>query len=505
MSSAEVVSKAKFDEAIATIEERDDRIEVLEVRIAKLQHMLFGRRSEKQVVPPGAPFQSELFTDAEYEVAEPEEEGEAAPKKKRGKSKPRFPEDVEREIEDLELDESDRRCEQCGERLEDIGFEPSERAHIIPARIVIRETRRHKYACGCKAGGVRIAPLPANAFPKSRITDETRASIVVQKFVDHCPYYRQSAILRRSGVEISDRTLGHYGIEAADRLAPIVVAMRDELLASSNLQADETTIPVLKTEKVKPGAHRGYLWAYAQPGQTIVFDYRRSRAGDHPRGFLEGYVGILQTDRYEGYEQIHRQEGIIDVACWTHARRRFVEAAKTSNRRTKPVLQLVQKLYAVEKQAREQNLAPADRARMRHEKSGPILADIRKLLREMVVHVRPSTPLGDAISYALNHWSALTEYIEHGEAEIDNNLIENSIRPVALGRKNYLFAGSEIGAEAAAILYSITETCRRLEIAVYAYLVDVFRRLATVDPTNPDEIRAITPARWKSLQKSRLD
>jgi transposase len=505
MSNAQVISKAKYDEAIATIADREGLIARLEARVSKLQQLLFGRRSEKQVILPGAPFQSELFSDAEYEVSEPEDDSEPAPKKKRGKSKPRFDEDVEREIIDVELDERDRECEDCGGRLEDIGVETSERAHIIPARVVVRETRRHKYACGCKGAGVCSAPLPPSAFPKSRVTDETRAHVVVQKFVDHCPYYRQSAILRRSGVEISDRTLCHYGIESADRLAPIVVAMRDELLASNCLQADETTIPVLKTEKAKPGAHRGYLWAYAQPRGTIVYDYCRSRAGDHPRGFLEGYEGILQTDRYGAYDSITARSEITDVACWAHARRRFVEAAKTTSRRAKPVLHLIAKLYAVEKRAREANLAPADRARLRREVATPILQEVENLLREMVIAALPESVLGDAISYSMNHWPALVRYVDHGEAEIDNNLIENSMRPVVLGRKNYLFAGSEIGAEAAAILYSLTESCRRLKIHVYSYLVDVFRQLATVDPTNPEDIRALTPARWKAQQESRRE
>lgn len=500
MKSADVITKEQHDALIA---ERDNRIELLQERIAKLQSLLFGRRSEKLVLPPGAPFQSELFTETEYQVAEPEEEC-PPPRKKRSKSKPRFADDVEREIEDLRLEASELDCVHCGSTLTDIGFESSERAHVIPARVIIRETRRHKYACSCKEAGVRIAPTAPTAFPKSRVTDETRAHVVVQKFVDHCPYYRQSAILRRGGVEISDRTLCHYGIESADRLAPIVVAMRDELIASTNLQADETTIPVLKTEKEKPGSHRGYLWAYAMPRGTIVYDYARGRSGDHPRGFLDGYSGILQVDRYEGYSAISARPEIIDIACWAHARRRFMEAAKTSSRRAKPILELIQKLYVVEKRAREEQLAPADRARLRRSSSRPVLEEIRHELEDTVMTVLPKTSLGDAIAYSMNHWPALERYVEHGEAEIDNNLIENSMRPVALGRKNYLFAGSEIGAEAAAILYSITETCRRIGIHPVAYLVDVFGRLATADGTDAEAIRSLTPARWKAAQASTL-
>jgi transposase len=510
MSNAATITLEAHEARIATaVAEHLDRIEYLEIQNEKLKHMLWGRRSEKQVIPPGVPFQSMLFTEAEVEVENPEAEEEQTDektkeKKKRGKSKPMIPADAPREVVDHELPEDEQVCDCCGKQLRDIGYEPSLRLQLIPAHYVAIEDRRHKYACSCKGAGVRSAPPAPNAFPKSRITEETRAHIVVQKFVDHVPYYRQSAILRRMGIEISDRTLCHYGIESADRLAPIIVAMRDELLASSNLQADETTLPVLKTEKAKPGAHRGYLWAYAEPRGTIVYDYCRGRGADHPRGFLEGYSGILQTDRYEGYKSLWQQESIIDIACWAHARRRFAEAMKTARRRAEPTFLLIQKLYGAEKRARERQLAPADRARLREEHSKPILDAIKRHLDKLVISERPTTSLGDAVSYALNHWSALERYVQHGEAEIDNNLLENSMRPVALGRKNYLFAGSEIGAEAAAILYSLTETCRRLGIHPNAYLVDVFRRLATIDRTEGDAIRALTPARWKAERESTL-
>ena len=505
MSTGKVLTQAEHDALVAkAVAERDDRIEYLEYQVDKFKHLLFGRRSEKQVIPPGAPFQSELFTDVKYDVDAAGDESSKPPKSSRGKSRARFSEETDTEIDKLELAPVQRICKECSEVLVEIGVEESEQLHIIPARVVRIRRQRVKYACRCKGGSVVTTPLPATAFPKSRITDAARAHIVVQKFKDHCPYYRQSGILKRSGVEISDRTLCHYGIETADRLAPIVVAMRDELLASDNLQADETTIPVLKTEKEKPGAHRGYLWAYAEPRGTVVFDYCKGRGADYPTGFLEGFSGLLQTDRYEGYQGIRSQEGITDIGCWAHARRRFSEAAKTANRRCKPIIELIRKLYGIEKIARESQLAPADRARLRSEKALPVLNELKGALQEMVVSARPKTPLGMAVGYALNHWPALCRYVEHGDAEIDNNLIENSMRPVVLGRKNYLFAGSEIGAEAAAILYSITDTCRRLDVPIQAYLIGVFQELATIDASCAEEIRALTPAQWKKSRESTM-
>jgi len=511
MSNAATISRAEHEAAVA---ERDFKIARLEERIAQLQHALWGRRSEKQPPSPDAPFQSMLFSADPVVLPECDEapgasddddddddkESPARERKKRSR-KPRFGPNVERRIIDIELPAAERTCTGCGEAMSSIGFESAERAHYVPAKIVVHEERRHKYACRCKEGGVTTTPVAPSAFPKSRVTDELRAHAIVSKFVDHCPYYRQSAMLRRLGYDISDSTLGRLGIEAADRLAPIIVAMREELIASSMLQADETTIPVLKTERTKPGAHRGWLWAYGIPRGSVVFDYTRTRAGQHPSGFLEGYQGILQTDEYEGYSAVRRREGVIGIGCWAHARRRFLEAERVSGRKCRPIIEEIQKLYAMERQARDRKLPPEDRAALRRREARPVLDKLRELLGELVVDVRPESPLGDAVLYALRHWGELVAYVEHGEAEIDNNLLENSMRPVALGRKNYLFAGSELGAEAAAILYSLTESCRRLGVNPEAYLVDVFRRLPAVDPKDGDAIRVLTPARWAAARQ----
>ena len=307
---AATITRAEHDAAVAErdakIAEDAAKIARLEERVAKLQHALWGRRSEKQSVSPDSPFQSALFGEERVDLPPDEddspestEQQESTTSRKKPRRKSRFREEVERQVIDIELPEPERKCSCCGETMASIGYESAERAHHVPAKIVIHEERRHKYACKCKEGGVTTTPVPPTLFPKTRVTDETRVHAIVSKYVDHCPYYRQSAILRRLGYEISDATLGRLAIEAADRLAPIIIAMHEELLASSVLQADETTLPVLKTEKQKPGAHRGWLWAYGIPRGTIVFDYTRTRAQNHPLGFLEGYSGILQVDRYE--------------------------------------------------------------------------------------------------------------------------------------------------------------------------------------------------------------
>lgn len=510
MSNAGVVSKAQYDEAIARIAERDtvvedykDRIAELEYIVEKFKRLLFGRSSEKRALNLETGAVQEMLFEGEESLASVEDEvADKKPRPRRPRG-PRFRADLEREIVERTIDEKDRCCSCCGKVMPSIGVEKSEKLEFIPAKVRVLEVHRHKYACGtCKQGGVETAPVLPTAFPKSGITDDTRVHFVVQKFVDHLPYYRQSAILRRNGVELSDASIGRYALETADRLAPIVWSMRRELVSSSYLQVDETPLPVLKTERSKPGAHRAYLWTYGIPWSTIIFDYQHCRSGRHATAFLEEFRGILQNDRYAGYNELRRRDGITDVACWAHARRKFVDAELTAGRRTKPILQKITQLYAVEARAREQELTAEARSDQRQKQSKPILDDICGELTRLNVTVRPSTPIGKAIEYALGNWAALTAYVNLGEAEIDTNLLENSIRPVALGRKNYLFAGSPVGAEAAATLYSLTETCRRIGTNPYAYLKDVLRVLALTDDRTDDFFREITPVRWTAARSS---
>ena len=498
-SAAETLTRTEHESILnKSIGPLEDKIEHQKYVIEKLQRELYGRKSEKHVVNESGEHQGDLFAG---DLPEPVKEEQRTVKEHRRRKprKPRFPDDTECEVVDQELDEADRTCE-CGELMKDIGYESCKQAHIIPARMTVREIRRHKYACSCKEGGVRIAPTTPSAFPKTQITDETRANFLVQKFVDHQPYYRQSKILGRDGIDIPDCSMSRYGLESADALAPIVLAMKLEVLNANYLQADETTLPVLKTQKATPGAHRGYVWVYGAPRSTIVFEYQHGRGAVHPQAFLASFEGVLQTDRYKGYDGLRKLQSIIDVACWAHVRRKFVEANTYAGKRTKPILLAISKLYAIEEMARKEKMESDARARLRVRESKPVLTHLKSLLDRERMRVLPSTPLGIAVRYALTSWDALNRYVEHGNVEIDNNLIENAIRPIALGRKNYLFAGSEGGAEAAATIYSITETCRRLGVNPYTYLCDVFRRLATLG--DPEEHRQLTPKQWAAEKES---
>lgn len=522
MANADVVSRAEYDAAIAklareiaqqrgTIVEQSERLERQSFTIEKFKQLLFGTSSEKSTYDSDdvVPGQTSLFdqedpalpSSATTSGDESEEDEEKKERKRKQKKGPRFSPNLEHKVVEVILEESERGCE-CGDLLQSVGVEKSEKLEVIPARFLVLEIHRHKYACGCKASGVQTAPVLPTAFPKSAVTDETRAHFLVQKFVDYLPYYRQSAILARGGADLADATIGRYAIQAADLLAPIVIAMCDEVLTAPYIQADETTLPVLKTEKAKEkkAAQKAYLWSYGIPRSTVVFDYRQDRSGRHPTEFLDTFQGIVQTDRYGGYNAVRERNEILDVACWAHARRKFVEAKPSAGRRVKPVIQLIGQLYAVEKKARESNASAKERLALRQEHSVPVLNELREQLDSLLSTVLPGSPLGTAVEYTLTHWQALQVYTDFGQVEIDTNLLENSIRPVALGRKNYLFAGSETGAEAAATIYSITETCRRLGLNPYDYLVHAFRRFATTEERDPDFYRSLTPLRVKQDQ-----
>lgn len=493
--------EATLSEALTDAKDEADRLRYENDQLKKL---IYGRSSERHVADDDSPFQSHLFDDADLteDYAQQEEKAEEKERRRGKNRKPRFPKNAKRRIEDLELPTAERACSCCGKERESIGVETSEKFNVIPATFEVIETRRHKYACrNCKEAGVESAPLPSALFERSRITEETRAYLIVSKYLDHLPLYRQSKILARAEFHYSDASMSRQVIETADALAMLIVAMREELVDLEYLQADETTLPVLKTERTKPGAHRGYLWAYADPRGTIVYDYARGRSGRHAEAFLDGFKGVLQTDRYAGYDKIRLREGVVDIACWAHARRRFKEAEPTAKRRTEPILSVVKKLYGVEREAKE--MTAGDRKALRERKATPILLELKSMLRKLETQ-RLSAALADAVNYTLKHWIPLTRYVEHGEVEIDNNLIENSMRPVALGRKNFLFAGSETGAEAAAVLYSITETCRRLEIDAREYLVDVMKQLAERDRQKIETWRSLTPVRWKAERLATL-
>ncbi|MFN0057153.1 MAG: IS66 family transposase [Planctomycetota bacterium] len=472
----------------------------LKARYEALRRQLFGKKSEKIKVSELLPGMLALFT--EEELAQLEDKGDAIPeteapepRKKRGRRP--LSKDLPREIVEIELSEADRKCPGCDQTMCEIGIEVTERLGFIPAKAYVRELRHHKYACRCcHGGGVLTAPGTPHVIPQGRAETNLLAHVVVSKYVDHLPLYRQALIFKRLGIDLCDSTLCAMNAQVADALKPIVASMKVRLLARSYLQADETTLRVLDPES-RGIAHQGYLWVYGIPGDEVVYDFRMGRGRDGPTQFLRGFVGKLQVDGYAGYDEAVRLYMLVVARCWAHIRRKFVDARSSASSRAEAVIARIQRIYRIEQQARDGNLSYADRRALRQEQSKPIVKELFSHLEMLSATSLPESDIGAAAGHALNARADLEAYLEHGEVEIDNNWIEQAMRPVAIGRKNYLFAGSAEGGERAAILYSVIESARRLKLNPYEYLKDVLDRLPN---TASHDIGSLTPHAWAAAR-----
>jgi hypothetical protein len=312
----------------------------------------------------------------------------------------------------------------------------------------------------------------------------------VSKFVDHLPFYRQVQMFKRQNLEIAESTINGWFNAGCDLLEPLYQALKARMLSSDYLMADETPIPVLT--KDKPGAtHKGYHWVYYDPVHRLVlFDYRKSRGREGPDEMLKEFAGYLQTDGYNAYDHYENRSQITLLACMAHARRKFEHALENNPSLAGNALKMFQALYDIERDIREINLETDAIGSLRQEKSKPILDQMESWLREQIILVPPKSAIGMAMAYTLNLWPRLIRYINDGRLQIDNNLIENSIRPVALGRKNYLFAGSHEAAQQAAVIYSILATCKLHGVEPFAYLSKI---LAIIPDFPANQLHTLLP------------
>lgn len=391
-------------------------------------------------------------------------------------------------------------CKACGRATAVIGYEVSEQLDVEPAQYFVLVTKREKRACpACGGNGVAAAPAPARIVEKSLVSDRLVVDTVIAKYSDHLPLYRQSAILKReAGVEISRATLDGWVMRVGELLAPMVAGMGRELVRGSYLQADETPVDV-QMHDGRGQNHQAYLWQYGRPGGAVVFDFRLGRAREGPKEFLGNFAGLLQTDGYAAYDRVGGP-GMVHAACWAHARRKFFEALKLhpSEAAATRVVAAMDDLFAIDAAARERGLDHAARHAMRWEQARPVLDIIQQRVQEAAANALPASALGRAAKYTLALWPRLTRFLEHPELELSNNLAENSMRPVALGRKNWIHLGSkEAGPKVAAIL-SIIETCRRLGIQAREYLAAVLPGLADVPI---QRLAELTPMAWAARNR----
>lgn len=471
-----------------------------------MQRIIYGRKSEKI-----NPDQLQLFVDDvrdgnELATVDPDDETpdfEELPKqiqrKKRGPHPGRAPLPTHLRREEIHLYPDDLDCPCCGSGMKPAGEEISEELGVVPASFFVRRHIRHKYACRVCQDAVVRPPLPPAAIDKSMAGSDVLAAIIVSKYADHLPLYRQQQIYRREGIELKRATMCAWIGKCAFLAEPIVQEMRKNMLATGVLQSDDTGVKYLKP----PGpAKNGNLWAYTSSDGDVVYDFTTGRSRIGPSTFLAGFKGNLQVDGYAGYNEIFESSGISHAACWAHVRRKFEKSLETDPAEAAMVMQFIQKLYRVEKRIREMDPEPDPDTivEIRTMDSLPVILDLKEYLLKIREKALPQSRLGKAIEYAFGQWEWLTTYITNGRVEIDNNNCERAMRRVAVGRKNWLFTGSEQGGANAAILYSIIETCVRLGINPHEYLTDILVRVGTHPQSR---IAELTPRGWLAAKNNK--
>lgn len=425
----------------------------LKQELADLKRMIFGTKSEKFI--PSNTGQTQLF-EAEQTLKQPEpavtKTTVRSSPEKRKPVRALLPAHLPRQEETIEPEDRAADAKKIGEEI-------TELLEYNPAKLFVRRIVRPKYATPGK-DGVAIAELPTLPLPRSNAGPGLLAHILVSKFVDHLPFYRQINIFKRQQVNISSSTMGGWFNGACDLLEPLYHCLEKKVMAADYVQADESPIKVQDGHK-QNATHTGYQWLYHAPQEKrVLFKYSPGRARGAPEEALRDFSGILQTDGYTAYNDLKTKGNITLAACMAHARRKFEKALDNDKARAEHVLGLMQQLYGREARAREEAMGASQRKDLRQQEAVPLVQELEAWLADHLHRVAPKSPIGQAISYTINLWPRLKLYAEHGKLEIDNNLIENQVRPLALGRKNYLFAGSHKAAQRAAIIYSLLGTCK---------------------------------------------
>lgn len=387
--------------------------------------------------------------------------------------------DLPREVIMHDISDVQKVCH-CGSALTRIGEEITEQLKYIPAKLSVEQHVRPKYACKPCQENIKIAPMPILLLPKTIATPELVSHIIVSKYCDHIPLYRQEGIWQRLGIDLARSSLCGWILKTAELCEPLIQGLKQQMMNHDYVQADETTVQVLN-EVGRSNQTQSYMWCYRGGGEkiSIVFDYQETRGGYHAQQFLKDFKGYLQTDAYSGYRWVDATPNITALGCHAHARRPFAELVKLSKTPSlaQEALSFYRKLYAVEKEAKEKQLSASARFELRNEKAAPILKSFKQWLEHHLLKTPEQSKLGKAMRYCLSHWNELNNYLKDGRLEIDNNRIENAIRPFALGRKNWLFNGSPAGAKAGAILYSLIETCKANQIEPYQYFCTMLKQI----------------------------
>jgi len=494
------------DQASARIEalEQENRLLRLELRLLRIKH--FGASSEKLSdgqleLLEGEPSVEKAEVESEASLL-PEAKEEADHQAKRSRQgihpgREPLPAHLPRIEQIIACSPEACHCGQCGRENKVIGYERTEVLDVEPAKYFVRVLLREKRACpDCEEMGVSTAAMPVRIVEKGKLSDAVVVDSLVRKYGEHTPLYRQLVGLEReAGVILSPATFNAGVMRCGELLMPVSGAMREEILSGGYIQADETPVGV-QCDLKKGRNHQGYFFEYSRPQGWVVYDFQMSRGRAGPEKFLKGFQGVLQTDGYTGYDQVGAKGGIVHAACLAHVRRKFHEAhlIAKSDPLPREIIERISALYALEACAREENMDADRRLALRQAQSAPLVKALKERLVEIRAAVLPKSALGKACSYALGLWPRLEVFLRDGQVEIDNNWCENGMRPIALGRNNWLHIGSPEAGKKIAAIASIFETCKRHGINVREYLLDVLPRIADWPS---QRIAELTPLNWK--------
>lgn len=393
-------------------------------------------------------------------------------------------------------------CGKCGKEKKLIGYERTELLSMKPVEYFVTVLMREKRACtACKEQGVNTAAAPARIAPKSIFADETIIEFIIRKYADSLPLFRQQAMLRRdAGIDVALSTINDAVLGVGELLIPVVDGMARDLLTGGYVQADETYCGVQTPDK-KGENHRAWFWQYSAPIKGVIFDFEMTRAREVPREFFKDYGGILHTDGYAAYEKDVGTKNVTRACCWAHARRRFIDALKVQTQGhaadsgLERTVALMDELFTIDREAREQSLSLEDRHALRQERAPALLEQLQALLLKMKasrVYLKKSIA-GQAIDYTLKRWEKLTCFLKHPVIELSTNWAENSMRPIAIGRRNWLQIGSKEAGPKIAAIFSIMESCRKLGVPIRQYLADVLPGLAD---RSIQSLAELTPAAY---------
>jgi len=496
------------------ISEQSAALASLNRELAQLKHSLtlllrrqYGPRSEQFDPRQQSLFEAETLAETPA-AAPPAPETRVTSHVRRGGGRQELPPDLPREQVDHDLTEEQKACPGCGGPRQRIGCETSEQLEFVPASLKVLVHVRHKYACKSCQEHVAIADAPARPIEKGLPGPGLLAGVAVSKYSDHLPLYRLEDIFSRHGVELSRSTLSRWAARTADLLEPLYQRMVDRVRQSAVIHTDDTPVSVL--DRTLPKTRTGRFWVYIGDDEHpySVYDYTTSRRRDGPAEFLKDFGGYLQADAFSGYDGIYASGSVQQVLCWAHARRKFFEAKEAHPTDACAAMAFIARLYEVERAAKA--LAPEDlrtnvlareewfaqRLALRQATSRPLLAEFQTWLEGVQQRVLPKSPLGQALGYVLPRWEGLARYCEDGRLAIDNNLSERTLRACAIGRKNWMFLGSDRGGRTAAILFSVMASCKANQVEPFAYIRDMLSRLCVEEPTGDSRLDALLPDAW---------